>query len=127
MKAKYVQAVKELFASGQKTDVVLGNLRTVLQKKGHERLYRSILLALLQDLEQIQGQETSRVTVASEKTLKNQKQAIEKAIKNLGGTDQYETATDGNLIGGFIVEAGEQRLDMSYKTALLQLYRKITN
>lgn len=127
MIAKYVQATIEMLESGQKPELVLGNLKILLQKKGHLHLYKNILINLLRRLEQSSQTQIATVTVAKEEAVDELKNAISNALSQLNVTSKPEIITDPNIVGGLLVETKDQRIDATYKSALLRLYRKITN
>ena len=125
MKETYITAVLELFEKGQESSQVLEGLKQTLKKRGHERLYASVLRGVERVLE-AGGTETSRVIVASSAAYEKQKAAIEAALQSLGADGAPEVIVDETIVGGFIAEANDTQLDKSYKTKLVSLYRNLT-
>lgn len=117
----------ELFESGQKPDVVLGNLEKILKKKGHERFHHAILSGVLRRLEANTKTQVATVTLADRKDAEAQKKTIKRILNTLDLADEYALKTDSSIVGGVLVETRDRRVDATYKSALLKLYRNITN
>ena len=125
MKDTYVTAVLEMIAEGVNPEVVLSGLQTSLKEHGHDRLYATVLRGVLRVLS-AGSAETALVTVAAENDVEKHQAAINASLKDLA-TDAVPTiAIDESLIGGYVAEANNQRIDASYKTKLVSLYRNLT-
>ncbi|MFT5036655.1 MAG: F0F1-type ATP synthase delta subunit [Candidatus Azotimanducaceae bacterium] len=125
MKKHYVSAVLELLKN-EDASVVLTGLKDTLESKGHMSLYASILRAVLTQLEARDVSQLPQVTIASEEALKNQKTAIDAALKEIDAPAEFDTVVDESIIGGSVVSYNNVLLDQSYKSALTKLYRSIT-
>jgi F0F1-type ATP synthase delta subunit len=127
MKQAYITAVLEELLSGKDNEVVISNLKSVLIKKGHERLLGSIMRGALRQLEHDIVSKAPQIKIAKQDAgLLNRAMT---ALKDLGDEVVLEPVvkTDDNLIGGFVVTAANKQIDASYKRALLNLYRKVVS
>lgn len=126
MKNAYVAALIDSILAGESVETVLTNLRAVLTKRGHERLWSQILKAAERELTVKLARTTPQVTVATEGGINEV--AIKAALTTLGAAADaaYDTVVDETLVGGFTARVGGQVLDKSYKRVLLDLYQKIT-
>ncbi len=125
MKENYITAVLEELQAGKDTAEVLKGLQQTLESKGHNRLYGAILRGVLRVLE-ARGTSVATVTVVNEASYEKQKDAITAALNELGVVGNPEVITDATIIGGFIAEGENKRLDKSYKSRLVSLYRNLT-
>lgn len=125
MKDTYVTAILESLKSGVDTDTVLCGFARTIEARGHERLRLPVLQSVLQVLRA--KRPDTRVLVASETDRQKQQTAIEAALSSLGAPATEVTYTiDDTIVGGYIAEHKATRVDASYKSALLKLYRSIT-
>ncbi len=115
-----------MLKNGADVQKVLSGLSSALTRKGHTRLHGSILRGVLRALAYKTVRSGSTVTVASESGLASHKDAIEAAIKHLGGAAEYSTVIDPTIIGGAIIEHNNTIIDTSYKSHLVRLYRRVT-
>lgn len=127
MKQAYITAVLEELLSGKDNEVVISNLKSVLIKKGHERLLGSILRGALRQLEHDVVSKAPQIKIAKQDADLLNKAMM--ALKDLRNEVVLEPVvkTDDNLIGGFVVTAANKQIDASYKRALLNLYRKVVS
>lgn len=125
MKQNYITAVLEKIQNGDEPADIFSGLKKTLKKHGHERLYASILSGVARVLES-SSTDTTVITVANTEAYTKQKNAIEKALKDLNTTTEPKVVFDEKIVGGFVAEANNMRLDKSYKTKLVTLYRSLT-
>ena len=125
MKENYIKAVLDKIEEGVEPERVLSGLQDVLAKKGHTKLYSSILRGVSKVLE-TKKSGTALVKVAKEGHYELHKDLIDKTIASLAGNAKPAVEVDDTLIGGFVVEASHKRIDNSYKTKLVSLYRSLT-
>ena len=126
MKNNYIEAVLEMIEAGKESKEVLAGLKKTLATRGHERLYAPVLRGVARVLESKEAAAVE-VVVAKEADAKAFATAINEALQELSITEKPTVTVDETVIGGFVVEGRTQRFDASYKTKLVQLYRKITN
>lgn len=127
MKKHYIKAVVQLLLQGKDVAVVLENLSRVLKEKGHQQLHVQILQGVAVQLNQQQKNIASVITVANKEDAERQKEAIEAALRALGGSSADAViAVDKTLIGGFVATYRGKSSDHSYKEKLVSLYRSIT-
>lgn len=124
MKDNYVAAILELLKEGTDAKSIFAGLQDTLAKRGHQQLYPSILKTVQRILE-AQTLATATVAVASEADVKKFKTAIADSLSALNASSS-ETVIDQTLVGGFIVEANNTRIDNSYKKQLINMYRSLT-
>jgi F0F1-type ATP synthase delta subunit len=125
MKQAYIKAVLEQLLSGKDGELVVKNLKEALAKKGHSRLFGSILRGVLRQLEHEAVAKAPQIKVA-----KNSEDLVAKAkeaLLRLGAESVLPPVvkTDETLVGGYVVTAAGKQIDASYKRALLNLYRKV--
>ena len=124
MKNHYITATIELLHSGKEPAAVLGGLKKTLEARGHQALYPSILRGV-ERLLHAKNSQSAILAVAREKDVDTFKAAITAASKELDVADAPEVVVDDTLIGGFVLQTGTTRLDQSYKTKLVSLYRSL--
>lgn len=126
MKQHYVRAVLTLIHTGTDVASVLSGLTRTLQARGHERLYRSVLMAVLREL--TAKRDMTTVVVANERDVAAAQTAIAATLSVLGAPADVTPVVriDETLIGGIMVEHDARRLDRSYKHRLLTIYRSLT-
>ena len=122
----YINATCSLLSDGKEFDGVINNLKEVLDAKGHQKLYRSILLGLQKKAERAANEHVATVTVAREKDLKDLKEKIEASIAEIDA-ENFQSSVDETLIGGYVVEHDNKVIDNSYKSRLVALYRSLIN
>lgn len=105
---------------------MISGLKKVLHDKGHAALLPAILRGVARELQDGSRDAKPRVTLAKKEDEKAEKEAIEKALASLEAKDEPTIAYDESIIGGAIVEANHERVDMSYRRALINLYHSIT-
>ena len=125
MKDNYITAVLEELRSGTNPEKVLTGLQNTLKKKGHEKLYGVILRGVARVLEAGSAEDVM-VTVASDTDYKKHKDAIAQALKELDADAEPAVQVDKTIVGGFLAEANNKRIDQSYKSKLVTLYRNLT-
>jgi len=125
MKAHYTKAVIALLEAGQPIDQVLSGLVRTLATHNHSKLFGSILRAAARTMSAGSAHE-STVTIAKDADHETLKAVITKALAQLHATTQPVIVVDPTIIGGYIVEANNQRIDASYKKSLVSLYQNLT-
>jgi F0F1-type ATP synthase delta subunit len=125
MKDFYVQAVVANLEAGMNPETVLRNLKTVLERRGHLRLYGEVLKQVQKTLEQKQKSKAVTVIVSTEKA--SHTTTVQKLIDELGAdTAEQVVIVDPTIIGGAKVIYQDRQLDATHKTALYSLYQSIT-
>ena len=126
MKDTYIKAGFELLAAGQPVELVLKNLKQVMNKKGHTSLWTSVLRGLLTRIERENLQSLPTVVVAKEKDLVVAK--INTLLTELGSeTREFTTIIDPTVVGGVKVSHNYRLIDQSYKAKLRNLYQAIVS
>ncbi|MDA8596713.1 F0F1 ATP synthase subunit delta [Candidatus Pacebacteria bacterium] len=126
MKDTYITAVLELLRSGTETSSVVRGLQMVLKARGHETLLDDVLRGVVRILE-ADDQTAPQVLVAEKSDYETLKADISQALQTVAAEGEPIVSVDSTLIGGFIAEANDTRVDASYKKALRELYQNITN
>ena len=122
MKTDYTIAVLQLIKEGKDPEAVIAGLTATLTSRGHERL----LVPVLRVAREVAKESVSAtVTVASESDRARYQAAIEAALATLGAADAT-TVVDETITGGFIAEHNHTRIDASFKSKLIDLYRSLT-
>ncbi|MCB9811867.1 F0F1 ATP synthase subunit delta [Candidatus Nomurabacteria bacterium] len=126
MKEHYASAVVELLQAGTKPADVFRGLDQTLAAHSHSKLKSAILRSVERKMSRLQSHAKTTVTVVSEEAAKKQKAEITKALTLLEAEPEYELSIDEAVIGGLLVESAHRRLDTTYRSALVKLYRNIT-
>lgn len=96
-------------------------VRTAMEKRGHGKLWRRVL----RETARSAGKDTARteqvITLACPDDVAKHAENIAKV-----NAASARIAIDPSIVGGFILRDGFSRTDRSYKTALINLYRKVT-
>lgn len=122
MTSAYVTAVVALLQAGRPVDEVLANLARLLAHRGHTRLHRAILAAVVAKLRVPTGAPLVKVSRASDAT----SPLVASLLQSLGARDTApRVSVDDTLIGGAIVRVGHTEIDASDKTRLRQLYHAV--
>jgi F0F1-type ATP synthase delta subunit len=83
--------------------------------------------ALLRIAEQEEQYDTAVLTLRGPKEEKKLGAAIEDAVRELGAKDAArEVRQNPHLVGGFMLSYRGIEIDSSYKSKLLELYRRVT-
>lgn len=127
MRDIYVTSIIELIEAGSDVDSVLKNLKAVLESRGHEKILPKILKRTASKLEERTEKTTATVTVRAETDAEKYKEQIDRALRYLKAEIEPRVHVDETLVGGFIAEHKNMRIDQSYKNALLKTYQKVTN
>jgi F0F1-type ATP synthase delta subunit len=126
MREHYITALLDLIASGMSVDDAVQGLASTLKKRDHSRLLPSILRGALRQLEGTEGG-TARVVIARNEDVIALRTAIETHLATLGADTNATITVDETIIGGVVVEHKHQRINASWKTALENLYRRVTS
>jgi len=125
MKDIYVQAVVANLEAGMQPEVVLTNLKTVLKRRGHTRLYGDVVKSVAITLEQ--NAKADAVTVVVSTLSTGESTQVQKLIAELGATEAVRNVVvDPTIIGGAKVSYQSRQLDATHKSALYSLYESIT-
>ena len=126
MKNHYIQAVIELIKSGTDIQELHNGLKKSMERKGHMRLYGSVLRGTLRILETQTDHSKATVIVSEDTDIQKYASDITGALKKLGAQDDFSTEIDPTIIGGVVIKHNNTLIDRSYKTTLTNLYRSIT-
>lgn len=126
MKEHYITAVLKQLASGMSAEDTIEGLKKTLNRRGHDRLLPVILRGVVRVLES-DNTDVVIAKVASESAVKTYAKTIKASLEQLNASSEPKIEIDKTLIGGYIAEANYKRLDASYKSKLVTLYRSLTN
>jgi len=127
MKNHYIQATIEMIQTGTAVEAVFDGLKKSMQKKGHIRLYASVLHGVLRILETKKDIAVATVVVAKDADVQKYADTIKQTLISIKAGDDFSTKVDETIIGGVIVKNNNTIVDRSYKTVLTNLYRSTTN
>jgi F0F1-type ATP synthase delta subunit len=105
----YVTAVVESLKAGHKPSEVFSGLKSVLARRGHERL----LPRIVRTLEREVVRRTDSAVVVS-------------LLKEMAVGEKPTVVIDETIIGGAKLRSGDTEIDATYKTTLINLYHTIT-
>jgi len=125
MKDTYQKAVLAHIKDGVAIETIVTGLDRVLALRGHQQLSGAIWQSVLRviEAEKAAGSTVYVISLAAYQSLKTQ---ITKVLHAINAPDDVTVVVDQTLIGGFVVEGNSNRVDLSYKKQLVDLYRKIT-
>ena len=112
-----------------KEDAMLTNLVETLKKNGHTHFLPRIVRSLLRFRARDEKERTIRITSSAELSEKETQELLRKEpFKNLldASHKRVERVVDDSIIGGVIVSTKAERIDGSYKRALIELYKSLT-
>jgi F0F1-type ATP synthase delta subunit len=124
---EYIEAIEQLLTQGKDIDVLLGELKRVLSRRGLLKLYPRILRGLIESITRTEVLLTPQVVVARAQDLERQKHGIQEALLHIGGGKSYEVHIDPTIIGGHITTGRGKRIDQSYKSTLLHAYHNLAD
>jgi F0F1-type ATP synthase delta subunit len=120
----YSKAVIALIQEGMEPDSAFTKLKAMLTLRNHSRLYPKILKELTTLSMKVISKDHATITVARKPDVEILKQKIEVAMAALNAKTR-DIRVDDTIIGGFILDAHEKRINQSHKKALLNLYRSL--
>ncbi len=120
----YVTAVIECIKAGQKPGDIFAGLKSVLARRGHERLLSRIVRTLERELARVGTSEGAVLTVATHDDAKSK--LVQALMTELGVAVTPQVVVDETIIGGAKLRHGAVEVDATYKTTLINLYHTIT-
>jgi ATP synthase F1 delta subunit len=128
--AHYAHALEELLKeSPAKETELVERLFTVIKENGHEHLLKKVLRSFTRLHERDLKKSTIEVITATPLPESEVVKLLKKApfSKILTADHRHVSRkVDDSIVGGAIVRTGSQRIDQSYKRALIELYQHIT-
>ncbi len=115
----YIQAAYEALKGGSDVHETLARLKAYLEQRGLGAAYPRVLRGLSEKLLRAERMSAPRVFVARASDAKH-------ALTKAPHVDKDAIRIDPTIIGGFIIEQNGIRTDASYKRALLDAYRTLT-
>lgn len=102
----------------------LEKFTALLVRNGRMPMVRRIFLSFLQQYEAQAGIHVARLKTAVESPALQEK--LERILaERIGGQVQFTTEVDPSLIGGFVLEVDDRRMDASVKRQLEDIRRKL--
>lgn len=118
--SSYAQALQGALKEGMSVEDALKGLDRTLARHGHEKLKADILEELVRLMETERKSATNKLLVARDGDV-----ATMSAQVKTRGDAPLDIAVDPTLIGGYVLQQSDTRIDKSYKRALLDLYGNI--
>ncbi len=119
-----IRRYTELLLSVNATEAFVKQFIAYLTKRGH----LSLLPHIVKRLERARARTPGQVVLAREKDAVTFAQSIAAALTTLGvDKGAYTVKVDDRAVGGYSVRAKGTLIDRTYRSALVQLYHKITN
>ncbi len=113
-----------------KEDALVANFIETLKANGHVHFLPRVVRSLERFRMRDEKERTIRITSSHELSEKETQEILRtEPFKNLldASHKRVERVVDDSIIGGTIVSTKAQRVDGSYKRALLELYKSITS
>jgi F0F1-type ATP synthase delta subunit len=131
MAENYAQALFELTqgASAEKLDAVMHRFVETLERKRHMRLLPSIVHHFERLRQRAERRATIELVVAKEADAEKYKSAVAAHSADLGDAHGKSVAVrvDDSVVGGYILQGNNIRIDASYRKHLLDLYSLLTS
>lgn len=128
--AHYAHALEELLKEQPtKETELVERLLTVVHENGHDHLLKKILRSFTKLHERDAKKSTIEVVTSSPITESEVQKLLKiDPFKRILSPDHkhVKRSVDDTIVGGTIVKTGGQRIDQSYKRALIELYQHIT-
>ncbi len=128
--AHYAHALEELLkAHPEKESELVERMFTVVHENGHDHLLKKILRSFTRLHERDAKKSTIEVVTATPiAEAEVQKLLKQDPFKKILSADHkhVKRTVDETIVGGTIVRTGGERIDTSYKRALIELYQHIT-
>ena len=114
--------------TGGKISVITATFNKLLLQKGREFYLPEIVTAFIAQYKQHLGIQTAKLTTAVPISEELKRSILDKigAVRT-GKTIELETAVDENLIGGFVLEVGDQLVDGSIAFDLRNIKKQFQN
>ncbi len=124
----YAVALHELSANAASESSLVGNLVSVLEKKGHQKL----LPRIKAEYEKVEKEATRKagvtIRIAHDSDAQSGRaKAAELLVMRGHAGAQIELCDDPTLVSGYVVSGPGFRYDASARAALIALYRQLTN
>ena len=128
METAYAQALWKMVEDGMEPKKAVHALHAELTKTGRASLMRRILRAFERIAERELRKEQATLTVAREHDERHAKSAVKEVLAELEvESKDLKTLIDDTIIGGWRLEGNGRLIDASYKTQLLELYKRATS
>jgi len=123
----YATALRDLVRRGAGDEAALiENLKAMLARKGHERLYPQIVREYEKLVLSKAVEDRGVLEVVSEKDISRLKGQIEEACAALHvSPENLEVRENDRLIGGFLLRKKAIQIDASFRRKLIELYRQL--
>jgi F-type H+-transporting ATPase subunit delta len=121
-KKKIVTAI-----SGDKVGVLVNAFNTLLITKGRESNLPEIANAFIQQYKNYKGIKTVKITTASELGEETKNAIVRKMYSDTNTNIELEAVVDANIIGGFILQAGDNLIDGSIAYDLKAIQKQFLN
>ena len=107
-------------------DQLLKRFVDVVKSRRHERLFPAIVRAFERKIMRAQQGHVAHITFAHATDANDVDGLLQKDLRELGAQDASRIMTqDSTLIGGYVITARGQRVDASYKRALVEMYHSL--
>ncbi len=120
---KKAEILKQLF-SGKLSEMTT-KFVDIVCLKARESLLPSIAIEFLRQYDLMKGIQKAKVISAVELTSEMKEQLLKKVVQLTGKTVELETEIDESLIGGYILQVGDQQIDDSVKGRLEDLREEL--
>ncbi len=129
MKQDYIAAVLSVLqkdpTNAKHAEQVIDGLKKTLAARHHEKLLPAILRGVVRELPRMSHSGVV-LTIKDSAALKENQKAVADLLKKYEVGAEPAVQTDPTIIGGFKLKIADTLIDNTYKTKLLNLYRRIT-
>lgn len=128
MEQAYAQALWKLVEDGVTPHKAVQAIEASLKKAGRGALMSRIARSFERLAQREEGKQGVVLTVAREKDERQARAAAKKDLAALGVEDSgLKTQIDDSIIGGWRLEGRGMLVDNSYKSALKEIYNRVTS
>jgi F0F1-type ATP synthase delta subunit len=124
----YITATYATLKRGCDYESTLSNVRKSLNERGYIVHYPAILKGLLRKVSEEKKRDAVVVTLGAARDQKSLQAEIDEVLHIYKLKDQEILFTvNEHIVGGFTVRTKNSYIDKSYKHALLQVYKRVTD
>lgn len=126
MEAAYAQALWQLVKGGMTPHAAVKAIKEKLEKDGRAALLPRVRSAFQRLAQRESRKNTIVLTIAREKDERAAKSEAKEIVAALGEQIDLETQVDDSIIGGWRLEGKGVLVDKSHKSALMEIYNRVT-
>lgn len=105
---------------------LLKNFFALIERRGHQRLLRGVARELSRASDNIRRRSTLHIASTKKLTRTNTASFKRKYPELFKGITDVTFSVEPKIVGGTVLKSFKERLDLSYRRALLEMYKRFT-